>query len=76
MKKIIFLIFVITALCTSNVMASEVNDSTEIPEVKLEVLLQIMQSKKAKIDILFLQQNRSSGMISLRLFQHSVGVAL
>ena len=44
MKKIIFLIFVITALCTSNVMASEVNDSTEIPEVKLEVLLQIMQS--------------------------------
>ena len=43
MKKIIFLIFVITALCTSNVMASEVNDSTtEIPEVKLEVLLQIM----------------------------------
>ena len=52
MKKIIFLIFVITALCTSNVMASEVNDSTEIPEVKLEVLLQIMQSKKAKIDII------------------------
>lgn len=32
--------------------------------------------KKAKIDILFLQQNRSSAMISLRLFQHSVGVAL
>ncbi len=52
MKKIIFLIFVITVLCTSNVMASEVNDSTEIPEVKLEVLLQIMQSKKAKIDII------------------------
>ena len=52
MKKIIFLILVITALCTSNVMASEVNDSTEIPEVKLEVLLQIMQSKKAKIDII------------------------
>ena len=52
MKKIIFLIFVITALCTSNVMASEVNDSTEIPEVKLEVVLQIMQSKKAKIDII------------------------
>lgn len=52
MKKIIFLIFVITALCTSNVMASEVNDSTEIPEVKLEVWLQIMQSKKAKIDII------------------------
>ena len=52
MKRIIFLIFVITALCTSNVMASEVNDSTEIPEVKLEVLLQIMQSKKAKIDII------------------------
>ena len=52
MKKIIFLIFVITALCTSNVMASEVNDSTEIPEFKLEVLLQIMQSKKAKIDII------------------------
>ena len=51
-EKIIFLIFVITALCTSNVMASEVNDSTEIPEVKLEVLLQIMQSKKAKIDII------------------------
>ena len=52
MKKIIFLIFVINELCTSNVMASEVNDSTEIPEVKLEVLLQIMQSKKAKIDII------------------------
>lgn len=52
MKKIIFLIFVITALCTSNVMASEVNDSTEIPEVELKVLLQIMQSKKAKIDII------------------------
>lgn len=52
MKKIIFLIIIIASLCTTNVKASEVDDSTQIPEVKLEDLMQIMQSKKAKIDII------------------------
>lgn len=52
MKKIICLILIIIALFTTNVMAAEISDSTEIPEMTIEELIQSMQARQAKVDII------------------------
>ena len=52
MKKIICLVLIIIALFTTNVMAAEISDSTEIPEMTIEELIQSMQARQAKVDII------------------------
>lgn len=52
MKKITCLILIIIALFTTNVMAAEISDSTEIPEMTIEELIQSMQARQAKVDII------------------------
>ena len=52
MKKIVFFMLIVIALLTTNVEAAELNDSTEIPEMSLEELIQSMQARQAKVDII------------------------
>lgn len=52
MKKIFLLMLVMIALFATNVNASEVNDSTQIPEMNLEGLIQTMKARQAKVDII------------------------
>lgn len=52
MKKFVFFMLIIIALFTTNVDAAEINDSTEIPEMTFEDLLQTMKSRQAKVDII------------------------
>lgn len=53
MKKIILFTIIIIALFTANVRASETNnDTTNIPEMSLEHLIQTMQARQAKVDII------------------------
>lgn len=52
MKKIIILTLIILSLFTSTVAASEVTDTTEIPEMTLEILIQSMKARQAKVDII------------------------
>lgn len=52
MKKLIMLAITIVALFTTNVMAAEVTDETTIPEMKLEILIQTVQARGAKVDII------------------------
>ncbi len=53
MKKIILLTMIMIALFGTNVKASEVvNDTTQIPEITLETLIQTMKAKQAKVDII------------------------
>lgn len=52
MRKLIFLTLIMLALFTTNVSASETMDSTEIPEMTIEELLQTMKARQAKVDII------------------------
>ncbi len=53
MKKIILLTMIMIALFGTNVKASEIdNDTTKIPEMELEILIQTMKAKQAKVDII------------------------
>lgn len=53
MKKIIMLALILMiALGTNKVMASEIIDDTVIPEMNLETLIQTVQARGAKVDII------------------------
>ena len=52
MKKIIVLTLIMIALFTTNVLAAEINDSTEIPEMNLEFFIQSIKARQAKVDII------------------------
>lgn len=52
MRKIIILTLIMIALFTSTVAANEITDTTEIPEMTLEILIQNMKARQAKVDII------------------------
>ena len=52
MKKIIFLTLILITLFSTTVAAAEVTDSTQIPEMTIEELLQTMKARQAKVDII------------------------
>lgn len=52
MRKILFLIIIMITLFATSVFAAEIADSTEIPEMKLEILIQTMQARQAKVEII------------------------
>ena len=52
MKKLFVLTLIMLALFTTTVAATEVNDSTKIPEMNMEELIQTMQARQAKVDII------------------------
>ena len=53
MKKIILLMLIIIALFATTVNASEtLDETTKIPEMNLEHLIQTMKAKQAKVDII------------------------
>ncbi len=53
MKKFLFLVTIMIALFTTNVEASEINDdTTQIPEMSIEELIQTMKARQAKVDII------------------------
>ena len=52
MRKIIFLSMIMLALFSSTALASETTDSTKIPEMSMEQLIQTMQARQAKVDII------------------------
>lgn len=52
MKKVILLTLIMIALFATSVSASEIIDSTEIPEMTLEYLIQSMKARQGKVDII------------------------
>ena len=52
MKRIILLTIIIIALFNTGVMASETTGDTTIPEMKWEELIQTLQARSAKVDII------------------------
>lgn len=52
MKRIILLTIIIIALFNTCVMASETTGDTTIPEMKWEELIQTLQARSAKVDII------------------------
>lgn len=53
MKKFILLTMIMIALFTTNVNATEtISDTTEIPEMNMDELIQMMQARQAKVDII------------------------
>lgn len=52
MKRIILLTIIIIALFNTGVMASETTGDTTIPEMKWEKLIQTLQARSAKVDII------------------------
>lgn len=52
MRKIFVLTLIMLALFTTTVVAGEINDSTQIPEMKIEEFIQTVQARQAKVDII------------------------
>jgi hypothetical protein len=53
MKKFILLTMIMIALFTTNVNATEpISDTTEIPEMNMDELIQMVQARQAKVDII------------------------